>query len=181
MLSLSPTCTLGMVTSRVWGVFCVRDRIGTKDSHPSTHPCSLYWSVSFCCSLDNLCVATLDSDHEWASFVHWVVAATITAEERGITQENAKTMPIVELFGSDLQSMFQNVVSSIGNYGEIYARNLEQILPRSGPNRLNRNPQSLLSTYVPPGLFWIVTFPWSYASNPVFVSIPSLKQKETTL
>ena len=72
---------------------------------------------------------------------------------RESAQENAKTMPIVELFGSDLESMFQNVVSSIGNYGEIYTRNLEQILPRSGPNRLNRNPQSLLSTYVPPGLF----------------------------
>ena len=110
--------------------------------------------VSLSCrsDLDNLCLVTLGKDTQWRSFVYWVVAATITAEERGIAQVNAETMPTIGLFGSDLETMFQSVIASIGNYDEIYTRNLEQIVPRSGRNRLERNPQIYRSTYVPPGL-----------------------------
>lgn len=105
---------------------------------------------------DHFCMATLNKDPQWRSFVHWVVSATITAEERGILQETAEFMSTVDLFESDQETMLQSAIAAVGNFGEIYARNLEVRIPRSGPNLLNRNPQTSLqgpATYIPPGLF----------------------------
>ena len=104
----------------------------------------------------SLCLGTTNKDPQWQSFVRWVVTATIIAEERGIQQEKAETMPTVGVFGADQETMFQSVIASIGNYGEIYNRNLERLVPRGGPNQLNRNPQDSIKgppTYIPPGLF----------------------------
>jgi len=84
------------------------------------------------------------SDDQWFNVVKWVVYATIEAEEQGITQANvADTVetsdnPVVqrllgvtpegaEPFDSGLglaPDWAVNVISAVGNYGEIYERNL---------------------------------------------------------
>jgi general L-amino acid transport system substrate-binding protein len=102
-------------------------------------------------------------DEAWFNIVKWVVFATIEAEERGITQDN-----VAEMVGSDNPVIARllggegdlglgldadwvvNVISAVGNYGEIYDRNL-------GPDTvfdLDRGPNSLWTDggllYAPP-------------------------------
>ncbi len=81
-------------------------------------------------------------DEEWLALVRWVVMATIEAEELGVTQANADKMlaesqsPAVQRllgksgdFGKALSldnSWALAVVRQVGNYGEIYERNVGQ-------------------------------------------------------
>lgn len=79
-------------------------------------------------------------DWQWAKIINWVVKAAITAEEFGITSENVDDVlasskdPAVRRFlgaedelGSNLglpQDWAYQVIKQVGNYGEIYERNL---------------------------------------------------------
>ena len=82
-------------------------------------------------------------DDQWFNVIKWTVYATIQAEELGITQANVtdqleSTNPVVqrllgvtpegaEPFESGLglePDWVVNVISAVGNYGEIYDRNL---------------------------------------------------------
>lgn len=96
-------------------------------------------------SKEPLAPAVLDGDPRWASAVDWVVQATIQAEEFKITQANvdqvrsSTTDPDVKRFlGVPLEAnkppfdpglglpvdFAYKVVKLVGNYGEIYARNV---------------------------------------------------------
>jgi general L-amino acid transport system substrate-binding protein len=109
-------------------------------------------------------------DDQWFNVIKWVVYATIEAEEQGITSENVADMvetsdnPVVqrllgvtpegaEPFDSGLglePDWVVNVISAVGNYGEIYERNLGPGTPFNldrGLNNLWTN-QGLL--YAPP-------------------------------
>lgn len=85
-------------------------------------------------------MATRQDDHQWSSFVYWLVSATFHAEENGIDQGSSNEMPVTNLFGPNLSRMFRDAILAVGNYGEIYNRTLEAIVPRSGRNLLNVNP-----------------------------------------
>ena len=79
-------------------------------------------------------------DDEWFTIVRWVLFALIRAEETGITQSNvqsrleAKTDPLVqrwlEVDGIISKALAippgwaTRVVESVGNYGEMFERNL---------------------------------------------------------
>jgi general L-amino acid transport system substrate-binding protein len=87
---------------------------------------------------------TRDGDQQWSQIVDWVVNATIQAEEFGITQANVGEMAssdnpdIVRLVaGEDVEEggVFDDglglepgwvatVIEAVGNYGEIYDRNV---------------------------------------------------------
>jgi len=84
--------------------------------------------------------AYLENDSKWADVVDWTVFATFTAEEFGITQANIDEFlgsndPRVqrflgvgdnksgELIGLD-NDFAVNVIRAVGNYGEIYERNV---------------------------------------------------------
>jgi general L-amino acid transport system substrate-binding protein len=102
-------------------------------------------------------------DEDWFNVVKWVVFATFEAEELGITQDNVADMVssdnvvIARLLGAegDLGLGLEpdwvvDVISAVGNYGEIYDRNL-------GPGTafdLDRGPNSLWTDggllYAPP-------------------------------
>ncbi len=87
--------------------------------------------------------AVRQGDDQWADIVRWVLNATIAAEELGITQANVTDLAkgtdnpeINRMLGSegDLGAMLGlekdwvvKVISSVGNYGEIFERNI-------GPN-----------------------------------------------
>lgn len=88
-----------------------------------------------------LALVTRQDDPQWSDFVYWVVAATFHAEENDITSQNFIEMPTVNLFGDGFTRMFRDTILAVGNYGEIYARNVESIFPRNGTNNmLNLNP-----------------------------------------
>jgi hypothetical protein len=90
-------------------------------------------------SKDPLALVMRQDDLQWAKFVYWIVSAIFFAEEEGITQAGAaEEMPDVALFGSRFQGMFKNAIGAVGNYGEIYARNVEDDVSRGGLNELNQ-------------------------------------------
>lgn len=105
-------------------------------------------------SKEPLAPAVADGDSQWADVVRWVVNATIEAEELGIKQGNIGTFanskdPVIKRFlgkedelGKSLglsPDFAVRVVKHVGNYGEIYDRNLgpktKLNLPR-GQNQL---------------------------------------------
>ena len=102
-------------------------------------------------------------DEAWFNIVKWVVFATIEAEERGISQDNVADMVgsdnvvIARLLGAegDLGLGLEpdwvvDVITAVGNYGEIYERNLGP----GTPFDLDRGPNSLWTEggllYAPP-------------------------------
>ncbi|MCR8547527.1 amino acid ABC transporter substrate-binding protein [Salipiger sp. P9] len=78
-------------------------------------------------------------DDQWYNIVRWTVYAPMIAEEIGITSENvddklSEGAPMIQRFLGKQAEFFEgigleddwayNVVKSIGNYGELYERNL---------------------------------------------------------
>ena len=84
--------------------------------------------------------AVRQGDDQWADIVRWVLHATVTAEELGITQANVdhighKTKnPEIKRFvgmegsqGEELgltKDWAKNIIKAVGNYGEIFERNI---------------------------------------------------------
>lgn len=100
--------------------------------------------------------SVLDGDSAWAQAVEWSVIATVQAWEFGITRANVGSFPTdhedianflnagAEPFDPGLgldPDMNVNIISQVGNYEEIYNRNLVPIgLPLEGtPNDLWTN------------------------------------------
>ena len=97
-------------------------------------------------------------DDQWFNAVKWVVFATIEAEELGITSENVEEMaatsenPVVQRFlgvtpegedpfesGLGLEpDWVVTMISQVGNYAEIYDRNLGPETPIALERGLNR-------------------------------------------
>jgi general L-amino acid transport system substrate-binding protein len=116
-------------------------------------------------SKEPLAPAVLDRDTQWADAVRWVVYALMEAEELGITSKNIgqfanTTDPVVKRFlgqegnlgqGLGLANDFAaRAIKQVGNYGEIYDRNLGTQTPLKLERGLNRlwNKGGLL--YSPP-------------------------------
>ena len=84
--------------------------------------------------------ATRHGDDQWSDIVTWVLNATITAEEKGVTmgnvddmKANSKDPEVLRLLGAEgnqgaelgLSADFAyNIIKSVGNYGEIFERNI---------------------------------------------------------
>ena len=102
-------------------------------------------------------------DDNWYDIVQWVVFATFFAEEHGITMDNAADMmastqnpreksffgtegELGSFLGLDADWAY-NVISQVGNYEEIYNRNL-------GPDTLTYIPRGLNSLYTDGGLLY---------------------------
>ena len=91
-------------------------------------------------------------DDEWFTIVKWMIYGLIEAEEKGVTSQNVDEMksskdPVIQrLLGvsGDMGSMLGldnewtvRAIKAVGNYGELYARNVLPIgLPREGSNAL---------------------------------------------
>ena len=96
--------------------------------------------------------ATRQGDDQWSDIVTWVLNATITAEEKGITQANVDKMKsskdpeVLRLLGVEgsqgkelglSNDWAYNIIKSIGNYGEIFERNIGVNTPIGLPRGLN--------------------------------------------
>ena len=82
----------------------------------------------------------------------WMLQALIFAEENGITREDSSKMPIVNLYGSQFRRLFRDAIGSVGNFGEIYERNLEPYIPRKGLNKLLNSSQNYPLILTLPGI-----------------------------
>jgi general L-amino acid transport system substrate-binding protein len=100
-----------------------------------------------------------DGDSEWAQVVDWATMATIQAEEFGITSANIGDfatsedsgirrflgLPIEDDDGNEVvvdvglglpTDFATNIITQVGNYGEIFERNLAPLSLSRGPNAL---------------------------------------------
>ena len=83
--------------------------------------------------------ATRHGDDQWSDIITWVLNATITAEEKGVTQANVDKMKsskdpeVLRLLGVEgsqgeelglSKDWAYNIIKSVGNYGEIFERNI---------------------------------------------------------
>lgn len=69
-------------------------------------------------------LATREDNSQFSSFVNTIVYSIIYAEEKGITMSNSEKMPFLTLFGNDLKWALRDVIQRVGNYQEIYYRNI---------------------------------------------------------
>jgi general L-amino acid transport system substrate-binding protein len=98
--------------------------------------------------------AVRQGDDQWFNIVSWTGYALINAEELGITQANVDEMknspnPDIKRFlgteanstiGTDLgltNDWAYNIIKSVGNYGEVFERNLGQASPLKISRGLN--------------------------------------------
>lgn len=86
---------------------------------------------------ERVALATLQDATQWTEFVRWSMYALVHAEEQHIGSAKAAAMPTLDLFGAPYESMFRLLVLAVGNYGDLYERNLEALFPRNGFNTLN--------------------------------------------
>ena len=94
-----------------------------------------------------LALATREEDPQWSDFVRWVVWCTMYAEEAGLSSDDVGHMPLVDLFGVKYSRMFRYVILELGNYADIYARNMGSVIPRSGANKLNDGLSPLMNPW----------------------------------
>jgi general L-amino acid transport system substrate-binding protein len=109
-------------------------------------------------SKEPLAPAVADGDTQWAQIVNWALLATIQAEEFGITSENIDTFATtedigilrflgLEVPGDDGAAVLDpglglptdfafQIVSQVGNYGEIFERHLTPLGLDRGLNNL---------------------------------------------
>jgi len=120
-----------------------------RDSELGVDFPAIYYYESYLGSTDALGPVVAHGDQQWADIVRWVIYGMINAEELGVDSGNVIQMVnnppedprVRRLLGLQddvgvklgLKNDFMvNVIFSVGNYGEVYARHLEPILPRAG-------------------------------------------------
>jgi general L-amino acid transport system substrate-binding protein len=104
-------------------------------------------------------------DDQWFDIVQWAVFATMAAEEFGVTSENVDDMiandtrpEVKRLLGADentdlgaklglSKDWAANLIKAVGNYGEIYDRNL-------GPETKTAIPRGINSLYTNGGIIY---------------------------
>jgi ABC-type amino acid transport substrate-binding protein len=95
-------------------------------------------------SKEPLALVTRDDDPTWADFVSWIVEGLLHAEEKNITQSNPSLFFTSDLFGIQYNKMFVNAIAAVGNYAEIYKRNLQSVVPRKPVNTINDGTSGLI-------------------------------------
>ena len=104
-------------------------------------------------------------DNKWRDLVAWVINGIITAEELGVTSENAvdlaansenptvkRLLGTTDEYGSYIgleNDWMLNVITTVGNYGEIFERNLGQGTPLKLERGSNALPRDGGFLYVP--------------------------------
>lgn len=108
-------------------------------------------------SKEPLAPVVLSGDQQWITLVRWVVYALIQAEEYGITRDNIATkwpemkqrkinslklangngVNYAQLMGAS-ENLMSNVITAVGNYGELYERNVGSGSPLKIERGLNR-------------------------------------------
>jgi general L-amino acid transport system substrate-binding protein len=95
-------------------------------------------------SKEPLGFVTRDDDARWSDVVNWVIQALLSAEEQGTTQATAQDMGTFDLLGEEFEDLFIRAIEASGNYGEIYERQMESIVPRGDPNAISSGDSGLL-------------------------------------
>jgi general L-amino acid transport system substrate-binding protein len=124
---------------------------GTRSQAPNPND---YVILPDVISKEPLGPAVRHGDQRWADLVRWSFYATLEAEEMGLTSQNidqqmTSANPAIQRFvgatgdfgrmlGVDIRWAY-NIVKQVGNYGEMYQRNIAPLGIERGVNRLWRD------------------------------------------
>ena len=84
-------------------------------------------------------MVTRKDSPSWSDVANWVLRALIQAEVLGVTRDTADyELPYLE-YSTSIGIDFTSALRTVGNYGEIYDRHMEAIVPRKALNVLYSN------------------------------------------
>jgi len=102
-----------------------------------------------------------DGDSKFSDFVNHILQSLMTAEEMGLSGTVvASDLKTTDIFGTRYETMFQDAFQVVGDYGQLYKKHLESLVPRSSANEINlgntagmfSKPFGTLRTNLSPGL-----------------------------
>lgn len=102
-------------------------------------------------SREPLSLVTRDDDARWSDMVQWVLQALFAAEEQGVSMTNTQSFMTTDFFGDSFTGLFRDAIAAVGNYGDLYERHLESIVPRTNINMINTGRNSPLMISLPFG------------------------------
>ncbi|CAJ1933061.1 unnamed protein product [Cylindrotheca closterium] len=88
---------------------------------------------------------TRPDDRVWSRFTSWIFESLVQAEESNVTQATSNLMRSTDVFGDEFSGIFQRAVAAVGNYGEMWERNLP--FTRSGMNLVNNGTAPSMVSY----------------------------------
>ena len=103
-------------------------------------------------SREPLAFVTRSDDPEWSDLVNAVLQALMVAEIQNVTQITGASFRSTPEIGNFREGMFSDAIAAVGNYGEIFARHLDGVIPRTGLNSLNLNGSTGLLYSLPFGV-----------------------------
>ena len=71
---------------------------------------------------------TRDDKPTWSDFMKWVIQVILSADKMGVTAATAASIITTDVFGKEYRNMFPRAIKAVGNYNEIYRRNLGGIV-----------------------------------------------------
>lgn len=91
-------------------------------------------------SKELISMVTRDGDAKFSDFCNWQIKGLFAAEEMRIIG-SSKLAPsdllTTLVFGERYKGMFQDAFEVVGDYGALYDRHLEELMPRFDANRIN--------------------------------------------
>jgi len=143
------------------------DKSGLASYLPTLQDPAAHRILDATISKEPLAPSVLQGDVQWKDAVSWIIYGLFNAEEYGVTSENvaemAETSPIPDvqrLLGVEPEAVQQlgleptairTAIEQVGNYGEIYNRNL-------GPDTQFDIPRGLNALYTEGGLIYGMPF-----------------------
>lgn len=88
-------------------------------------------------TFEPISAVSASADSQFSDLLRWLTYGFMYAEEQGITDKTASNMPQTNLFGPGLIEMWQDAIGAVGNYGQIFERNLTPLINRTQLNMLN--------------------------------------------
>ena len=81
-------------------------------------------------------MVTRKNDQSWSDTVNWVLRSLIQAELENITSSNAEELMDTSYVFSSANLDVVSSIKTVGNYGDIYKRYMQDVVPRKGLNLL---------------------------------------------
>ena len=81
-------------------------------------------------------MVTRKNDQSWSDTVNWVLRSLIQAELANITSSNAEELMDTSYASSGTKLDVSSAIKAVGNYGDVYNRHMQDVVPRKGLNLL---------------------------------------------
>jgi len=98
----------------------------------SSHISYLYSQSRYCTTA----MVTRKNDQSWSDTVNWVLRSLIQAELANITSSNAEEFMDTSYASSSTKLDVISSIKAVGNYGDVYNRHMQDVVPRKGLNLL---------------------------------------------